>query len=146
MVCSTFCSGADQRKHQSSATPGLCEGNSPVTGEFPSQKASNAENVSIWWRHHENGRQNVTELRELVECNIIRTTDNDGTRMRWHHEICLPIFFRFASQSHDYSARIKNLIEIDELASTLNETHRILGMCWIWRNCQVHHLVALALY
>ena len=31
---------------------GLCAGNSPVTGEFPAQKASNAENVSIWWRHH----------------------------------------------------------------------------------------------
>ena len=31
---------------------GLCEGNSPVTGEFPTQRASNAENVSIWWRHH----------------------------------------------------------------------------------------------
>ena len=23
-----------------------------VTGEFPAQMASNAENVSIWWRHH----------------------------------------------------------------------------------------------
>ena len=31
---------------------GLCEGNSPVTGEFPAQRASNAANVSIWWRHH----------------------------------------------------------------------------------------------
>ena len=31
---------------------GLCAGNSPVSGEFPAQKASNAENVSIWWRHH----------------------------------------------------------------------------------------------
>ena len=31
---------------------GLCEGNPPVTGGFPSQRASNAENVSIWWRHH----------------------------------------------------------------------------------------------
>ena len=30
----------------------LCAGNSPVTGEFPTQRASNAENVSIWWRHH----------------------------------------------------------------------------------------------
>ena len=27
---------------------GLCAGNSPVTGEFPTQMASNAENVSIW--------------------------------------------------------------------------------------------------
>ena len=32
---------------------GLCVGNSPVTGEFPAQMANNAENVSIWWRHHE---------------------------------------------------------------------------------------------
>ena len=31
---------------------GLCAGNSPVTGEFPAQNASNVENVSIWWRHH----------------------------------------------------------------------------------------------
>ena len=31
---------------------GLCAGNSPETGEFPAQRASNAENVSIWWRHH----------------------------------------------------------------------------------------------
>ena len=31
---------------------GLCVWNSPVTGEFPAQKASNAENISILWRHH----------------------------------------------------------------------------------------------
>ena len=30
---------------------GLCEGNPLVTGGFPSQRASGAENVSIWWRH-----------------------------------------------------------------------------------------------
>ena len=31
---------------------GLCGGNSPGTGEFPAQIASNVENISIWWRHH----------------------------------------------------------------------------------------------
>ena len=31
---------------------GLCVGNSTETGAFPAQMASNAENVSIWWRHH----------------------------------------------------------------------------------------------
>ena len=41
-------SGADQRKHQSSASQAMAT----VTGEFPAQKASNAENVSIWWRRH----------------------------------------------------------------------------------------------
>ena len=33
---------------------GLCEGNSPVIGEFPAQRVSNTENNFIWWRHHEN--------------------------------------------------------------------------------------------
>ena len=42
----------------------LCEGNSRVTGEFPTQRASNAENVFSWWRHmilliHINALENV---------------------------------------------------------------------------------------
>ena len=32
---------------------GLCVGNSVVTGKFPAQMAINAENISIWWRHHD---------------------------------------------------------------------------------------------
>ena len=32
---------------------GLCTENSPVAGVFPSQRASNAENVFISWHHHE---------------------------------------------------------------------------------------------
>ena len=31
---------------------GLCEVNSSVAGEFLSHRSSNAENISIWWRHH----------------------------------------------------------------------------------------------
>ena len=37
IVYSTFCPDADQRKHQR---------------EFPAQRASNVENVSIWWLRH----------------------------------------------------------------------------------------------
>ena len=45
---STFCSGADQRKHQSKLrATGLCVGNSPVTDDFPAQRASKAGNGSI---------------------------------------------------------------------------------------------------
>ena len=47
IVYSTICWGAD---HKLRAT-GLCEGNSPVTSEFPAQRASIAGNISIWWRH-----------------------------------------------------------------------------------------------
>ena len=41
IVYSTVYSGADQRKHQISAPLAFAQG------------ASNAENVSIWWRHHD---------------------------------------------------------------------------------------------
>ena len=51
IVYSTVYSGTDKKKSKLRVT-GLCAGNSPVTGEFPAQMASNAEDVSIWWRHH----------------------------------------------------------------------------------------------
>ena len=44
--------GRRSKKTAKLRVTGLCAGNSPVTGEFPAQMASNAENVSIWWRHH----------------------------------------------------------------------------------------------
>ena len=52
-------SDADQRKYQSSASLAFVRGIHldrwipfTGTGEFPAQMASNAEKVSIWWRHH----------------------------------------------------------------------------------------------
>ena len=39
---------------------GFCGGNSPVTGEFPTQRPSNAENVSIRWHHHQRIPQLLT--------------------------------------------------------------------------------------
>ena len=49
-VYSIVYSDADQRKHQSSASLAFVRG-IQGTGEFSAQMASNAENVSIWWRH-----------------------------------------------------------------------------------------------
>ena len=53
-VYSTVYSDADRSKHQSSTTLAFVWGihRGPGTGEFSAQMASNAENVSIWWRHH----------------------------------------------------------------------------------------------
>ena len=45
--------GCRSKKTSKPLVTGLCVGNSPVTGEFPAQMASNAENVSTWWRHYE---------------------------------------------------------------------------------------------
>ena len=52
IVYSTVYSRSRSKKTLKLRVTGLCVGNSPVTGEFPAQRASNAENVSIWWRHH----------------------------------------------------------------------------------------------
>ena len=43
------CVQAQMKETSKLRVTGLCEGNSPVTGEFSAQR----ENVSIWWRHHE---------------------------------------------------------------------------------------------
>ena len=47
IVYSTVYSGADIKKTSEFRVTGLCAGNSPVTNEFPAQRASNTENVSI---------------------------------------------------------------------------------------------------
>ena len=49
IVYSTACKS---KKTSKLRVTGLCERNSPVTGEFHTQRARNAENVSIWGRHH----------------------------------------------------------------------------------------------
>ena len=45
--------GRRSKKSSKLRVTGLCAGDSPGTGEFPAQMASNAENVSIRWRHHD---------------------------------------------------------------------------------------------
>ena len=52
IVYSAVYSDADQRKYQSSASLAFVQGIHRAPGEFPAQMASNAKNVSIWWRHH----------------------------------------------------------------------------------------------
>ena len=66
IVYSTVNSDADQRKHQSSASLAFVWGNSTATGEFPAQRVSNAENVSILWRHHEGSLGMATLTISLV--------------------------------------------------------------------------------
>ena len=56
IIYSTIYSGGDQRKHQSSVSLAFVRG---ITGEFPAHMASNAQNVSIWWRHYEYRIYNV---------------------------------------------------------------------------------------
>ena len=52
IVCSTVYSGKDERKHQSSASLAVVRWIHRCPVNSPSHRASKAENVSIWWRHH----------------------------------------------------------------------------------------------
>ena len=65
IVYPTVYSGADQRKHQSSASLAFVR---ELTGEFSAQMASNEENVSIWWRHHvfERMRSDIPPPRPMI--------------------------------------------------------------------------------
>ena len=72
IVYSTVYSDADQRKKSKLRVTGLCVGNSPVTGEFPAQMASKAENVSIWWRHNGRLQANIVMAETLTLSSLIR--------------------------------------------------------------------------
>ena len=67
IVYSSVYSGADQRNKSKVRVTGLCAGNSPVTGEFPAQMVSNAENVSIWWHYHHHDKDGLADKR-MEEC------------------------------------------------------------------------------
>ena len=68
----------------------LGAGNSPWTGEFPSQRAStcNAENVSIWWHHHARSTFPEPDVRTYISRNNIVHTQLYCTelvpRLLWH--------------------------------------------------------------
>ena len=51
IVCSTVCSGAHKKTSKLRVTC-LYEGNPSMIGGFLLKRASNTENVSLWWRHH----------------------------------------------------------------------------------------------
>ena len=63
-----------QIKNPKLRVTGFCEGNSPSTGDFPAQRASNAENVSIWWRHHD---------RTVMVQSSISTIFHTGCTLHW---------------------------------------------------------------
>ena len=52
---------------------GIYAGNSPGTGEFPAQMASNTENVSIWWRHHVSRSKNMFVVFNTLGFYMVKT-------------------------------------------------------------------------
>ena len=63
---------------------GRCEGNTPVICGFPAQRTSNAEKVSVWWRHH---GQSIN--RHGV--NLLMWYSTISTRIIIYLNICTPV-------------------------------------------------------
>ena len=71
---------------------GLCAGNSPLIGEFPAQIASNAENVSIWWRHQviwHSPEDTCTGIVQDISCYYALKTKHSRLQplLPWPHEL-----------------------------------------------------------
>ena len=93
IVYPTVYPGAYQRKHESSASLAF------VRGEFPAQMASNAENVSIWWRHH--GLKMVVVVIATLHatwCDNRETTRHECHKLHYRlsSNISFPNYWRFS--------------------------------------------------
>ena len=58
-----------------------------MVGEFPAQRASNTENVSIWWRHD--------ELQEFVTIENVISTRNTADRKSSNIDFSARVTLRF---------------------------------------------------
>ena len=93
---------------------GLCVGNSPGAGEFPAQMASNAENVSIWWRHHFTWQCNPyllqRKMRSYRKIMLLWIHNTEGAKL-WYSIITaacplnnleISIYFWFTTTPHKF--------------------------------------------
>ena len=116
IVYSAVCSGADQRKHQRPASLVFVWGihRWPVNSPRPAQMASNAENVSIWWRHHGTHGINFERLQlqntKFPRCYLLAVTHLDFSFYhfpcklyhKWHRPILISIICQSAQRNSIY--------------------------------------------
>ena len=93
---------------------GICEGNSPVIGEFPVQRACNTENVSIWSRNsvcewtrvgvdQDSGVEKVENTMILISLNLKFWMHDDV--IKWKH---FPRYWPFVWVIHRFPVNSSN--------------------------------------
>ena len=81
IVCSIVCLGADQGKHQSSASLAFVRGSHRWPVQSPHPRASNAENITIWWHHHGPCCHKSPTVQLLIKC-LFNPTTNKQPKLR----------------------------------------------------------------
>ena len=95
---------------------GLCAGNSPGAGEFPTQMTSNAENVSIWWRHHE-----LQPSRwKLLKIGIIPVKDEKV------HFAKMKTFVRFCAYSLEIKTGNNRILVLNDFDNAIYESNYLV--------------------
>ena len=68
---------------------GLCEGNPPVTGGFPSQRTSYTENVSVWWHYRISLRYLYDAMQDIETAPLDSHTDYQSHCVWIIHLLCV---------------------------------------------------------
>ena len=96
---------AQIRENIKAPVTGLWARNSPGTGEFPAQMASNAENVSIWWRHRGMPAAPPMPTHRILKIELNLTLSHDTEGLAQNYRIssvdALQILQSFIKSSYD---------------------------------------------
>ena len=99
---------------------GLCEGNSPVTGEFPTQRASNAEMFLFDDVIMNQDLVGHFDQRNLISGHWVPNNQQIGTETKW------PPFCRRHFQSNFLNENFRTLIEIFSRVPLTIRQHRFM--------------------
>ena len=110
---STVYSGADQRIHQSSASLAFVWGIHRWI--IPAQMASNAENVSKWWRHHVFDCESPRELPAATSMKYDRNQVVIPLRVSYNAEWQKLYVIIFIQLSYGWIGMLHCITETDEL-------------------------------
>ena len=86
--------------------------NSQVAGEFPAQRASNAENVFVWWRHHDQACYDCHcsfYLRKHINCVAVLTAD---IHLDTHPKVMASVICYFSSAPWRYHISAPNFFTL----------------------------------
>ena len=124
------------RKTSKLRITGLCGGNSPVTGEFPAQRAIYAENVSIWWRHHRLGLEHQGFSSHSAEFTTLRFPIVYGLISK--HKIChFYYILTTAGASGEQTIGREILSASHETTKLIEIIGKMTWVTWqmVWRKC-----------
>ena len=104
---------------------GLYEGNSSVTGEFPTQRASNAEKVPISWRHHEMHIQKAV----LFLSYFVDNDEEQSTANTFSFRRCTDVvsYYKICGYMCGFLSTQRHLDDLIEATSNQHQASYIIG-------------------